>query len=466
MQPRALTPCRAVSIALTLMVTALPTARAETVRIRPVKDNTLYESATGARSNGRGDYLFVGRTFGPSLRRGLIAFDIAGNVPEGATIDAVRLRLRMSRTRAGERTITLHRVLADWGEGSSDASGQEGRGDAAQPNDATWLHRFFNTVFWENAGGDYSEIESASQSVGGPGPYTWSSPQLTADVQSMLDDPANNFGWILLGPENVQSAKRFNSRQHSTRSSQPRLIVDFTPAPVDTTPPQIAVELNHTTLWPPNHELVEIVASVSVTDDVDPAPTFVLTSVASDEPDNGQGDGKTNSDIQDVAPGTPDTMFKLRAERSGKGDGRTYTIVYTATDEAGNVASTRLDVRVPHDLSGGSSDLPGAGRGDDGPQRAGHAAATEPSITVFPNPFNPATTIAFTLPSPERVVLDIYDIDGALVRRLAAGMLPSGPHRIVWDSRDDHGRAVATGIYVMRIQAGTLSTTRKLLLLK
>ena len=120
----------------------------------------------------------------------------------------------------------------------------------------------------------------------------------------------------------------------------------------DTTPPDISVTVSPDTLWPPNHKMVDIVATVAVSDICDAAPTVVLTSVTSDEPDDakGGGDGKTVDDIQGTDIGAEDYEFQLRAERAGKGDGRTYTITYTATDASGNSANASATVVVPHDM--------------------------------------------------------------------------------------------------------------------
>jgi subtilisin family serine protease len=117
---------------------------------------------------------------------------------------------------------------------------------------------------------------------------------------------------------------------------------------LDTEPPSINASVSPTVLWPPNHKLVDIHATVAVSDVCDPHPTFVLTSITSNEPPDGRGDGNTAPDIQGAELGTPDVDFKLRAERQGGGAGRVYTIVYTVTDKSGNQSQATVFVRVPH----------------------------------------------------------------------------------------------------------------------
>jgi hypothetical protein len=117
----------------------------------------------------------------------------------------------------------------------------------------------------------------------------------------------------------------------------------------DTQPPSISLRLTPTVLWPPNHKLVRVDATVNVSDSCSGA-TAVLTSVTSDQPDNGTGDGDAANDIQGAALGTSDLSFFLRAERSGQA-GRTYTVVYTVTDASGNRAEARATVRVPSSAS-------------------------------------------------------------------------------------------------------------------
>ena len=210
-------------------VTPLP-PEPGSVTLEPSADNTLFEDSSSFRSNGAGEHLFVGNTNRRNTRRALLRFDVAAAVPSGATVTAVSLRMRMSKTRGGNETVALHRVLADWGEGASDASGPEGGGAPAKPGDATWVHRSFDTEEWETPGGDFEGEPSGAAEVGGTGSDTWPSAEgMVADVQSWLDAPETNFGWLLKGNENGrQTAKRFDSREHSTTGNRPLLTVDFT----------------------------------------------------------------------------------------------------------------------------------------------------------------------------------------------------------------------------------------------
>ncbi|MGH7723942.1 MAG: FlgD immunoglobulin-like domain containing protein [Candidatus Eiseniibacteriota bacterium] len=128
---------------------------------------------------------------------------------------------------------------------------------------------------------------------------------------------------------------------------------------VDTTPPTITVTLDRDALWPPNHKLADIHATVVVEDICDPNPTFVLTSITSNEPIDGTGDGDTAPDWTDSDFGTPDVDFMLRSERAGTGSGRRYTIVYTASDADGNTASAEVFVRVAHDQNGAAMAVAG-----------------------------------------------------------------------------------------------------------
>ena len=100
-------------------------------------------------------------------------------------------------------------------------------------------------------------------------------------------------------------------------------------------------------------------ATVIVGDTCDPSPVFVLTSATSNEPDDGLGDGDFPGDIQEARFGEVDTHLLLRSERSGLGEGRIYTAVYTATDASGNDADGQDIVRAPHDRRGVASPFDG-----------------------------------------------------------------------------------------------------------
>ncbi len=122
---------------------------------------------------------------------------------------------------------------------------------------------------------------------------------------------------------------------------------------VDTTPPVVDVPMEPALLWPPNHRMVEVSALLDDRD-VCTSSTSRLVSVSSSELDDDAGgaDGTTVDDIQDVVVGTRDVDFLLRAERSGGGEGRAYTLTYESADEHGNSTLTTAMVLVPHDMGG------------------------------------------------------------------------------------------------------------------
>jgi hypothetical protein len=119
-------------------------------------------------------------------------------------------------------------------------------------------------------------------------------------------------------------------------------------AVVDTTPPNLSVSVSPAVLSPPNHKLVPITVTVVATDSCDASPVVRLVSILSTEADNGLGDGDQPDDIQGASFGTDDRQFKLRNERSGTGQGRVYTITYSATDASGNTTVRQATVTVPH----------------------------------------------------------------------------------------------------------------------
>jgi len=86
--------------------------------------------------------------------------------------------------------------------------------------------------------------------------------------------------------------------------------------------------------------------------------------------------------------------------------------------------------------------------------------------SVYPNPFNPQTTIAFELAKPTYTDLRIYDLQGSLVRTLVNENRAVGRHEVVWNGRDNNGQRTASGVYMVRLKAGDLTQMKKLVLVK
>ena len=83
-----------------------------------------------------------------------------------------------------------------------------------------------------------------------------------------------------------------------------------------------------------------------------------------------------------------------------------------------------------------------------------------------PNPFNPSTTIAYTIEETSNVVVGIYDAAGTLVTRLKAGEQPAGRHEMTWNGADASGRPVGSGVYFYRLETNGGAGARKMVLLK
>jgi Dockerin type I domain/Bacterial Ig domain len=202
-----------------------------TVTLTPTADNTIFEEAP-QNSNGAGQYLFAGQAFtAAGIRRALLRFDVASAIPAGSRIDSATLELHVSKIKpfeVGPHEYGVHRVLAAWGEGSSNAAGEEGTGAAASPSDATWSHRLFNQTVWSSAGGDFAASPSATAAVGGIASYQWTG-NLAFDVQAWLNAPASQFGWLVKEVDETAegTAKRFDSKENPSPSFRPRLTVEY-----------------------------------------------------------------------------------------------------------------------------------------------------------------------------------------------------------------------------------------------
>jgi spore coat protein A len=214
-------------------------AAAATLDLPPAADTTLYQGSEPGddfedNSCGAGSGLFAGVTVDGFARRALLRFDAASQIPAGSSITGVTLTLVVNRSQDGQDApMSLHLPGLDWGEGSVNCDGNRGggKGDPAQVGDATWQEAQFGLQAWAAPGGDFGNARASS--LVGPdngNQAVWdsaASPDLVNDVQSWLDQPGSNRGWLLLGDESRSTtARRFASREGSP---QPVLRVDFDP---------------------------------------------------------------------------------------------------------------------------------------------------------------------------------------------------------------------------------------------
>ncbi len=216
-----------------IVASAVASASASTVSLAATRDNTLIETADGSLSNGAGPAVYAGRTSqsSGSIRRALLAFDVAGNLPAGALITSATLHLHRTGGPQSPSPLSLHRVQADWGEGTSSWDG--GQGAPATASDATWIHTLHPTSEWNLHGGDFAAVASSSLTGHVAQEFTWSSNSMVSDVQLWLDDPGSSHGWLLRGDESQTStAIKFASREYATPANRPSLVIEYaTPVP-------------------------------------------------------------------------------------------------------------------------------------------------------------------------------------------------------------------------------------------
>ena len=213
----------------------------------------------------------------------------------------------------------------------------------------------------------------------------------------------------------------------------------------DTTRPVISNEnANPSVLWPPNHKMINITIGYDVHDNCSPVSAIInMISVSSNESVNGSGDGNTSPDWQVIDA----HHVKLRAERSGNGTGRIYTITIKATDNCGNVATKTVTVLVPHDMSTAAAVM--------------HTYSVEEMNTVegltvraTPNP----TTDNFTIQvssnnSKDRITISVFDLYG----RIREEKIINNEESIRL------GNDFRPGVYLIRIMQGDRHKEMKLI---
>lgn len=218
-------------------------ASADLVTIGSSQDTTIFNNNVNNSAGGT-IVMFSGTDGNAAIKRALVQFDIASNIPAGSTITGVQLTLFLGQVAGmvttGTATISLYRLTDDWGEGTNGAGTSiagDGQGFPAKDGDATWANRFYSStspVPWTNAGGDFISTNSAQTIVGATTNtgYIWlSTPALVADVQGWVDNPSSNFGWLLENNNELSTRtfRAFYTREETNSSLQPQLQITFTP---------------------------------------------------------------------------------------------------------------------------------------------------------------------------------------------------------------------------------------------
>lgn len=225
---------RVVTLLAALFAWGIESCWGDVVELVPVADTTLFEFNADANF-GAEDQLIVGSVARNAPRhraRLLLRFDLSA-VPPGAVVTNVTLQLTVLKENGGEPAagMGIRPMLITWSEG--DRTGMQGT--SALPGQSTWNSRAHSQTTWSipggQAGSDFGSATSSVVALDGPGSYRFpATPALIADVQSWVDSPATNFGWIVLGMNEsiVASARRIASRE--SLSGRPRLTVGYTRA--------------------------------------------------------------------------------------------------------------------------------------------------------------------------------------------------------------------------------------------
>jgi hypothetical protein len=238
-----------------------------------------------------------------------------------------------------------------------------------------WVHAtipqirtlFLNAGLLEPIEGFTSQNFVAANSLmsllGGPTYYVDSQWGRTLGIQAISGDPGPSIDTFYAAalmtafphypyPGDEIGGASFPSFLYSSKIVSPTFGNWLVRPHIDTIPPTLAPLPDKTILWPPNHKMVNVSIAANASDDSG-GPITLAATVSSNEPENGLGDGDTAPDW--TKPFIDQTngiiTLKLRAERSGSGNGRVYTIMITATDESGNTSQATVDISVPHDQS-------------------------------------------------------------------------------------------------------------------
>ena len=95
-----------------------------------------------------------------------------------------------------------------------------------------------------------------------------------------------------------------------------------------------------------------------------------------------------------------------------------------------------------------------------------HNPASSLALRAYPNPFNPETTISFSVPSASQVNLTIYNLKGQIVKQLINRQMPAGNHTVSWNGTDSNSRSVSSGLYFARIEQANIQRVIRMMLVK
>lgn len=384
-----------------------------TVNIYPQKDNTLFEDSNSSCnpdcSNGAGIYLFAGETSRFGARRCLLQFDVAANIPTGATISSVELDMNINfvLNGTGSTTMFLHKITQDWGEAGSDAggsaSGGGGGGATPQNNDATWNFAFFNTQSWNTIGGDI--VNTASGQTTAPAAQQiitfTSTTAMINDVNDWLNTPANNFGWLVKAPENSGiTSRRFGAREHTDINQRPVLRVTYN---TNATPIDLQ---NFTTLTTKSG----IILNWETSSEVDNAYFEIEHSQ----------DGKNFSSIGQInGQGQSDEIHKYQWVDKNPFEGNNfYRLKQVDFSGKFSFSSTRLNYWT---------------------------AAVYNKVTILQNPIQDILSLDLQITDNKPINLQLFNLKGQLLRQKEV----KDSTNIIWSLHD-----LPAGIYILKSKKG------------
>ena len=199
---------------------------AQTLDLDAIEDTTIYSNVVDNNGGGHA-FNIAGTANNGNERRSLLRFDLAGIAP-GSTVNSASLDLDITQVGNTGGTFQLFRLDTDWGEGS----GVGNQGAAALAGEATWNSAEFGSVDWATPGGSFFPQLLSEVSITSTGVSSFSSSDNFIDaIQSIVDDPTQNFGFLISSSSGAGSAIRIGSREGGSAAS---LSVDFTAIPEPT----------------------------------------------------------------------------------------------------------------------------------------------------------------------------------------------------------------------------------------